>query len=330
MGPLKKAVGIGFLSLALLGSGCSHGGIKYRWGSIPGLPLGRNFPNPQKLGEHNSTEKNGQIYTKRGGQIDTDHLRKASDFTKFFSEEIYEKLMKNEEKFTMEMREPSKYFIELNYPSNWQNLSQIEKERKAKDISIDLGAYITNTGCTWHEIITWHGWNTIFIHSEFDSAFSCEDNYSNILGVYLAEKVLRESPQDFNKGLTKALYEELQRLNAQPPSIAKKAIKTMSNRKRHFDIGLDDNEVGPYTAKNIPSQESLITYQTPTLEYIKNQGFEISFEIEPRIRKGKKILKIAGKQERINPEKDFHPIMENIRREAIRRYGPNVDNPNSD
>ena len=41
--------------------------------------------------------------------------------------------------FSLQMTEPSKYFIELNYPENWKALSLEEKKKISREISIKLG-----------------------------------------------------------------------------------------------------------------------------------------------------------------------------------------------
>ena len=192
---LNKIAYTGIVWLALALPSCGSHGIRVRMGSLPYFTTFRNISD---LGKHNSTEKLGQIYTARAGAIDIDHLRKSADFTRYYSEMMFSDLMKGTEDFSIRMREPSQYFIKLNYPDYWNNISQSLREKVAKDVSISIGSHLTYTGATWHEILTWFGWKSTIIIPEFDSAFSCEDNFSNLLGVYLAEKVLREDKNNFS------------------------------------------------------------------------------------------------------------------------------------
>ena len=52
----------------------------------------------------------------------------------------------------------------------------------------------------------------------------------------------------------------------------------------------------------------------------------MQLEIEPREWERGKVLKVAGKNKIIEPS-DFVKIMDYIREDAIKRYGPEVDKP---
>lgn len=327
MSLLKRIAYAGIVGLAAACASCNSYGIRNRIGSPPNHWTAP-FPNPSNLGKHNSSERNGQIYTAKAGPIDTDHLRKGADFTRAFSEELFDNLMEKKKEFSMKMREPSTYFIELDYPDYWENLPKSEKEKIARDVSISLGSYITYAGTTWHEVVTWFGWKSTVIIPEFESAFSCEDNFSNLLGVCLAEKVLRENKTDFNSGLTMALNDELKKLDIQPRDIARKAAQNMGTEKRHFDIGLDDGYITPWIVPGISNGVKVESYAIPNLDTLSKYGFSMKFEIEPREWEKREILKAAGKEKRIEVWKDFHPLMEYVRKDAVRRFGVNVNNPN--
>ena len=319
---------------SVLFSSCSSQGVRWRSGSVP-KSFATIYLDPHSLGEHNGFfEKGGQIYTCEAGLIDLDHLRNSADFTNVFSRKIFNNMMKGEEEFSLKMPEPSKFFIELSYPEYWDKLSVAEKEKIANEVSIRLGAYVSYTGTTWREILTWFGYRAIIFIPEFESAFSVEDSFSDLLGTHLAEKVLTENKEDFSSSLTKALNEELQKLKVKSAAVAKKAARN-TDRKRNLDIGLDDGYVTPWILPLEDVPESLEAKPRacpfPNLDILSKHGFSMKFEIEPRelFEKGK-ILRVAGKNKRIDPQTDFPVIMNYIKEQAVNKYQFDVNVPYSD
>ena len=339
MESLEVVLKEGIVTLLLTGltlacSSCSSHGVKVRVGSLPYPGPTTNFPNPSNLGVHNSSEKKGEVYTCEAGLIDIVHVRKSADYTKVFSEKIFDNLMKGKEKFSLQMPEPSNYFIELNYPENWKALSLEEKKRIANEISIKLGAHISYMGTTWHEILTWFDYKSTGLISEFGSAFSLEDGFSNLLGTYLAEKVLTENKGDYNTSLTRALDEEIRSLGVQPRKIARKSTRD-TKRKRNLDIGLDDGYVTPWIIPVDSVPESMSAkpkaYPVPNTDILSKYGFSMKFEIEPHelFEKGK-ILNIAGQRKRINPTQDFPKIMNYIKKQAVEKYKFDINVPSGE
>ncbi len=328
----RMAFGMTLGLASVLFSGCGSQGVKWRLGSVP-KSVATFYLDPDSLGEHNGffEKLGGQVYTCEAGLIDIDHLRNSADFTHVFSEKIFDNIMKGQEEFSLQMTEPSKFFIELSYPEYWGNTSVAEKERIANEISIELGAYICYAGTTWREILTWFGYRAVVFIPEFESAFSLEDSFSDLLGTRLARKVLTENNGNYNSSFTKALDEELRRLKAKPGKVAKRAARN-ADGKRNLDIGLDDGYVTAWLLPLEDVSESLEAkpraYPVPTLDILSKYGFSMKFEIEPRelLEKGI-ILRVAGKRRRIDPKMDFPVIMAYIRDKAVNKYGFAVNVP---
>src|SRR3972149_8814068 len=229
-----------------------------RMGCYPCSTLGTDFLDFEELGQHTYrfglSEKNGILYTCRGGHIDTAHLRKAADWTAFVAAKTYEKIKESATEFSFKLMESSRYHVKITYPENWDDLSEEQKENITFDTSIRLGEYFVYTATTWHEIITWFGYKcTGILYSEFASAFTWEDTFSNLLGTYIAAQALRDTEHEYNEAMTLAFERELKKLDVQPSQTAKRAAKKVkgkwfsdnllffiSMKKRHFDIGLDD------------------------------------------------------------------------------------------
>jgi len=342
-------IGLTYLAAAL-NSGCNFGPYpRIRRASLPSATIGTNFLDPNNLGSHGYrfkwSEQNGMVYTCRGGQIDVTHLRNAADWTYYLSTKIYEELMKNGSGFSFKSLEPSLYFMEFTYPENWSYLSQSEKEQIAREVSITVGQYSAYVTTTWHEILTWFDYKSLWVIPEFPSAFSWEDSFSNLLGTYTAVQALQDSEHTFDEAMTLALDSELKKLGVQSSRTARRAVESVNGswysvefllfaniKKRNFDIGLE-GFITPWTIP-IPECEGVeaLSYLVPHLDSLSWYGFSVKLEIEPREWEKDKILRVVypdkkGRKKRIEPAIHFAPIMEHIRKDAVERYGPDVDTP---
>jgi len=294
----------------------------------------RSLPNYRNLGMHNTgSEKKGQIYCCKGGFIDIAHLRKGADFANIYTKDFFTHIMNNKEQFTFKMKEPCTYFVKLDYSKNWQSLPEQNKKEIAEDVSIQMGEYASFLGTTWHELLTWYGYKMTMIIPEYHSALTIDDNFSNFLGSYIAARVLEKNPEIFNNPKNKlnkplfnqkfslALEAELEKLDALSPENTKKSCNLSNNKYRHLNIGL----TGQITAYLLPGFNQCpgarpASYPVPNTD-ISNYGFSIKLEIKPGCGAGKKIRRIAGKgkEDLINPDKDFPIIMREIEKSAIKR-----------
>ena len=155
-----------------------------------------SFVDPEDIGRHtyafSPMEKSGIVYTSRGGHIDIGHVRKAADWTAYLAELTYEKLQQRKTTFSFKQKEPAKYFVTLQYPQYWGDLDPSTREDMGREVAITLGQYFAFLGSTWHEIVTWFGYNSSGVISEFPSAFSWEDTFSNLLGTRVAMAALHD------------------------------------------------------------------------------------------------------------------------------------------
>jgi hypothetical protein len=189
-------------------------------------------------------------------------------------------------------------------------------------------------------MITWFGYRELMVFSKFESAFSWEDVYSNILGVRAAAEALRDPGRMYDKAVTAAIDRHLRELGVQPADIAKQAAAKMKGkwfsgslvvnvRKRNLDIGLDDGYITPVTVPSVVpcAGAKPRSYPVPTLDALARHGFTVEVAIEPRT-VTKKVLGIAGAagkgRYRIVPEEDFPVLMDRIREEAVEKHGFDV------
>ncbi len=180
--------------------------------AIPGMTfLGRD------LGSHDYYwpffEKNGIAYTCRGGHIDLVHLRIGVDWTAYLTAESYRHLMRKDPGFSCKMPvDRSRSYVQITYPPGWDYLSEEDRSAIAEKMAMAIGPYLTFTMVTWHEITTWYGYKCMGLPVEYDSAFSWEDSYSNLLGTIIAVQALQDKKHSYNEAVTLAIDEEMQKL----------------------------------------------------------------------------------------------------------------------
>ena len=328
-----------------LGVGQARKPPRIRMSCYASSTVGTTYANPYRLGPHSykssKKEKNGIIYTCKGGHIDIAHLRKGADWTAFLAERTLAQLKKHRTKFSFKLYEPSKYFVHVTYPEKWRTLPEQKRDEIAREISIRLGQYFAFVGCTWHEILTWFGYRSFVLYPEFPSSFSWEDTYSNLLGTHIAATALRDTEHEYDEAMTLALSRELESLGIQSKKTAIRASEQMRGKwfsgeflfltnikGRNLDIGLDDGFVTPWLVPSLdqcPGAQPK-DYPAPNLDFLAEYGFAVKLEIEPReVEKGK-ILKIVypdskRRSRRIEPAVHFATIMDYIKRDAEKKFG---------
>jgi len=342
-----------FVSACL--TGCQHGDRpRMRLGSYPTSTLGATFLNPGQLGPHgyrfDSREKDGLVYTCRGGDIDIAHVRISADWTRYLSRRSYACLIKEKRGFSFSLLvEPSKCHVKIEYPQDWEKLSEEQKEQIAREASIELGQYLSFSITTWHEILTWFGYKCILMLPEYPSAFSWEDSYSNLVGARVAGEVLRKNDMQYDKAIALAIDHELEVLGPQPANVAIAASESVRGnwysgpslfmvdmRMRNLDIGLDDGFITPTLIPGVSQCEGAKpqSYPVPNLGFLASKGYSVKVEIEPREWESGKILRIVNQKSgtrktRIEPDIDFSTLMAFIHRDAdklgYKVYPPGAD-----
>lgn len=317
---------------------------RVRFGSYPSSNIGTFFLGPN-LGTHGYnfrfTEKNGVVYTCRGGHIDIIHARIAADWTAYLVAQTYRHLMDGDRSFSCKLAvDRSRNYLTFTYPDHWDQLSRIDQMEIAREVAFAVGPYVAYTMTTWHEILTWYGFKCVGPFPEFPSAFSWEDSYSNLLGTIVAVRALQDTQHNYNDAVKMALDEEMQKLGILPAREARRATESVRGewftgniifavdmKKRNFDIGLRDGYITPTLLPEVagcPSAEPL-RYPVPTLDVLWQHGFSLTLEIEPHEWERRKILRVVhGDQQnkRVNPREHFPVIMDDIRQQAVARYGP--------
>ena len=330
---LKKNISFCFLfcmAMTLITAGC--GGPRARWGFTPLEKYG----DPNGLGTHSynfsGSEGYGVLYTLRGGSIDPDHVRGVADLTRWTYIRGKATIEKGNRRFSVGPGlEMTTNKVEIEYPDNWDNLARAEKKRIAHEAALIIAPVVSYNCSIWHEMITWKGTHFMLIEPEHNSAFSWDDLYSNMVGVELAMQAINDghiSVSDYNRAMTALIAEELQTLKVVSRAKAIEIIESVRSTwhgdgklmKRNMDIGYDDGIITPMI---IPGycEEPPVPRTIPTFAGLDELGIKVKYTIRSAYYENFELKKIAGTKSDVEPIKHYPTIMENIKQEAIDKYG---------
>jgi hypothetical protein len=343
---LKKIlIGLVVSIVSILLSGCNINIFqpRPRMGTLPTPPPGPRFSDPNHLGRHsyylNPFESDGILYTNRGGTIDVSHLRWNADYTRYLTKKTYNTLMKKGKGYSFNVTwERSTHRIRFIYPDNWDSLSKIEKEKIAKEIAFEVGPYITFEATIWHEIVTWFGTRFAGFEPEFNSAFSWEDMYSNALGIKIALEAIQDPNHSYDTAMTIGINREFKRLGVRSRKDAINATEKMRGKwykgylnvimlRRNMDVG-DSGFVSPILIPGICETAVPEKMPAPKLSVLSKYGFTLKYDISPNVWESGKIYKVVfsdGKRGRIEPMKHYPILMDYIKKEAVEKYGYEVN-----
>jgi hypothetical protein len=183
---------------------CCAFGTDLKLSILPGLKK-TDLTSIELMGKHHylghHSEKNGILYTRRGGFIDFGHLRDLVDWTAY----IYNLAKKSQER--------GEIFLSLGFESGEKALMiKVPATEKEEDLVI-LAGRIAYDLSIWHEITSWFGASAVPLLSEKFSSFSLEDTFSNLLGTKIAAAaILSDLPYD--EAVTAIIHQTLIDLEA--------------------------------------------------------------------------------------------------------------------
>jgi hypothetical protein len=216
---------------------CCGFGVEIGFAAVP-FAKKTDITSREIMGPHNfmghKDEKNGNLYTRRGGFLDMGHLRDCADWTAYLYNLL--KASQTDAKFThIELRnEGGAKSLTLNVPKDFDDEKLIQLAGK---ISYDLSL--------WHEISTWFGARYVPLVPERFSSFSPEDMYSNLLGVHLGMRAIRNN-LDYNEAMTNELNKMLDSLEA------------FNTEAETFEAMLKVNQVWYTNEKRYPSKKLVL------------------------------------------------------------------------
>lgn len=180
----------------------------YQIGNVLTLEtLGHHHYNDSALGAVKnivglSEEKDGLIYTRRGGFIDIAHVRDTADNTLY----IFSRLLP-------ELGQRWRYFYSEELGVRRLQLNAFTPPSSMPErytLAAWLAGHLAFQLAQWHEIAQWYGFQSVPGFSEEISAFSPEDLYSNLLGARLAINVILQGKAGTVEAYNAAMDAELQ------------------------------------------------------------------------------------------------------------------------
>ena len=199
------------LALLLLG-GCSGSGAtpRHRIGALPfpGTFTLYRAADPNDLGPHRyartprffqpDERESGIIYTTRAGFLDVAHLRLTIDWTHYYARRVRAAIDARFERFALPALDGETFHVTLNYPDDWHDLDDAQRSALADELALRCGQRLAYQMMTWHELITWFGHRRVLLIDESPSAFTYDDGMSHAIGLRVAERALRGSPDRGN------------------------------------------------------------------------------------------------------------------------------------
>lgn len=317
----------------------------------------REFIVPGNFGKHSygqpdRGEKNGCIYTCKGGFIDFSHLRVALDWTVYLTF----RMITEEGNFDLP---PEAGRLELHF----KNTEKLNLE----DIST-LAQKIAFERLLWHEVASWHYHRPHHFFSEQLSAFTPEDLYSNFVGTVIGKKVALHLLNN-TEGLSysEVANEEIEKyiLSLEPLPDKKGTIKAykivdftrqqkLPEVERNNDVWWESSiifidqryvfkrymDIGPQLKPwLVPAAETLGCQAYPDEEILKipqktKAGKLLNNYYEFRISPDKKLFTSTGPQKHRHPPfepfltRDFEEIVEHVGKQMEGVLGKNYDKRN--
>jgi hypothetical protein len=201
--------------------------------NFPLFPV-TEFIDPEDFGEHSYgepgiKEKNGSLYTCRGGFMDFSHIRASADWTVYLTFRII-----TENKDFELPYEGGDLFLHFN------SLSALSLD----DIA-SMAQKIAFERLEWHEIASWHYHQPNYTFDERQSAFTPEDTYSNFLGTTIGRRIaLRILKQKEDLPYSQIASEEIKKMveSLTPVSTKKQSREAYDIVDRNKQIKLPEAE----------------------------------------------------------------------------------------
>jgi hypothetical protein len=183
---------------------------------------------------------------------------------------------------------------------------------------------------------------------ESPSAFTWDDTMSHVIGLRVAERVLREQQQQpdmpFDETVTSALRAELIDAGVVTPAQTDRAVRAVQGwwwsrskpLKRQLDIGLragDDNTVHPWLVPGFAPDDSdsnREAFALPTLRNVFGQDWSGAYaiRIEPLVPQAQSLRDaLPARPAVLDGERDMPLLVEVTRRQMQERLSTNVDQP---
>ncbi|MDJ0788234.1 MAG: DUF4056 domain-containing protein, partial [Myxococcota bacterium] len=205
-----------------------------------------------------NAEKNGLVFTCRGGFIDLAHVRDYADWTAFLALRLDALLHRGTLIDLGDEAGTRLVYVEAIDPETIATLGR-------RRIAIEPAGWLAYQASIWHEVATWYGYAAIDLFPERASAFSPEDLYSNLLGVKVTSAVVYErngkSERLFNQNVDIWIAELVGALRPVSKSLGREAAYRLDGLWWDSSARLPDMDV--VLRRNLDMGESLAPWLVP-------------------------------------------------------------------
>jgi hypothetical protein len=293
-------------------------------------------------------ERNGLVFTCRGGFIDTAHVRDYADWSIFLASRIGRVAI---EGGTLELPDEGgrrRVVVRPLPPA-------VVEAYGLRPVVANLAQWLAFQLSIWHEIATWYGWASVPGFPERASAFSPEDLYSNMVGTKLMLAVVYQSEARsefaYNRAIDAWLASALDLLGAVPSSLGREVTAAVdglwwdSSRRlpdprlvprRNFEIGspvrpwLPPERVLPEKARRGIAEAcggdlAPIDFANPAVRRGVTLPDHVTLEIEVDDALAAQ-EPFASRGRRLS-QADFPAIVAIVREQALAELGPRADRP---
>jgi hypothetical protein len=289
------------------------------------------------------SERNGLVYTCRGGFIDVAHVRDNVDWALFLAAQFGRNLG---EPFEIDLgNEAGRRRVEVK-PLAKEVIDRVGRRR----ISVWLAEWLAFQLSVWHELATWYGFESVSGFPERDSAFSPEDLYSNALGGRLLAGIVHRRQADtaslYEKAVNAWLLQVLAHLKPVPKDVAKQAVAALDGHwwdsrmrlpspalvlRRNFAVASPlvpwrvPEDVAP------PALAALCAGETAQPLWVHGERLRVPLaryvtlriELDAERAANEHLLEYGG----VVTQEDFPALAESVRQQALREFGPRADRP---
>jgi hypothetical protein len=281
----------------------------------------------------------GILYTRRAGFIDLAHVRESMDWSWYAWGQVSRALTRQQAILELPGYDGCAFRLNFNYPPYWASLDDQERQRLINELALRIGERVAFNAMTWHEIITWYGYKTTLVLPEQQSSFTYEDTVSHMVGIYAADDAMRNPAGTWDEDATRSLDKQLDLLGVVSPGDAEMAVYAVQRLwwenghciRRNLDIGQDGAPIRPWLVRGMPWGESKpAEFFLPAFSDVHGRdlsGFW-SMTIKPSLLTPKPVQSVSSLPGHlIDPEVHFPILVEKIKQDMKKRFGPNADMP---
>ncbi len=267
---------------------------------------------------------NGILYTLRCGTIDPDHIYGWARKTKSYYDALYACLIRDCGKLS------KGYFdMSFEYPDSWQTMTLEDKKEASHKIALEVAQFLSFNDGLWHELATWYGHRTFPLISDFQSAFSWEDMYSNRLGIDIAARAI-EMQGDFAKNVSLVTKRELAKRELVDTERARNIAQTMRNEAykddplakkilwRSLDIGSSDGQINPVVFPGFTDKPP-IPLPAPKLDILDTYEINVKVVVSKSSPKYDTIRSKSNMSDPLEPLIHNEKILSVVKEDALKR-----------